>query len=294
MNQAVITDNLKKHVKVLADDIGSRSLAEPASLSRTQTYIEEQFVSLGYSVSVQPFELYGVETANIIAYLDGFNPEHPIHLLGAHYDTVTGTPGADDNASAVAVLLECARLVAEDGTRGINTLFTAFSAEEPPAFGTSLMGSRVFVRSLKESGWNIDGALVLEMVGYYTDKPKSQKIPFFLKLKGFSTTGNFISIIGSGKSKKLVQEIVSSVERAGKGLPVENLVVPGSGYLIPETRLSDNASFWDAGIPAVMITDTSFMRNPHYHMRSDTADTLDYESMEKLTLSLTDYFLSRV
>ncbi|MEE8547739.1 MAG: M28 family peptidase, partial [bacterium] len=185
MNQAVITDNLKKHVKVLADDIGSRSLAEPASLSRTQTYIEEQFVSLGYSVSVQPFELYGVETANIIAYLDGFNPEHPIHLLGAHYDTVTGTPGADDNASAVAVLLECARLVAEDGTRGINTLFTAFSAEEPPAFGTSLMGSRVFVRSLKESGWNIDGALVLEMVGYYTDKPKSQKIPFFLKLKGF-------------------------------------------------------------------------------------------------------------
>jgi len=293
MLQILIVDNLKIHIKVFANDIGSRSLAEPASLSRAQAYIEEQFVSLGYSVSVQPFELYGVETVNIIAYLEGFDPTKPVHLLGAHYDTVTGTPGADDNASAVAVLIECARLVAEDGTKGRNTLFVAFSAEEPPAFGTSLMGSRVFVRSLEESGWNIDGALVLEMVGYYTDEPKSQKIPISLKLKGFSTTGNFIAIIGSGKSKKLVQEIVSSVERAGKGLPVENLTVPGSGYLIPETRLSDNASFWDAGIPAVMITDTSFFRNPHYHMRSDTSDTLDYFSMAKLTLGLTDYFLSR-
>ncbi len=289
----LLVDNLKLHVKILADDIGSRSLAEPASLSRTQTYIEEQFISLGYSVSVQPFKLYGVETANIIANLKRFDPGKPIHLLGAHFDTVTGTPGADDNASAVAVLLECARLVAEDGTKGGNTIFAAFSAEEPPAFGTSLMGSRVFTRSLKESGWKIDGALVLEMVGYFTDKTKSQKIPIFLKLKGFSTTGNFIAIIGSGKSKRLVQEIVSSVKRAGKGLPVENLVVPGSGYLIPETRLSDNASFWDAGIPAVMITDTSFFRNPHYHMRTDTSDTLNYESMEKLTLALTDYFLSR-
>jgi Zn-dependent M28 family amino/carboxypeptidase len=256
--------------------------------------IEEQFISLGYSVSVQSFRVYGVETANIIAYPESFDPAKPIHLLGAHFDTVTGTPGADDNASAVSVLLECARLVAENDSRGGNTLFVAFSAEEPPAFGTSLMGSRVFVRSLKESGWNIDGALVLEMVGYYTDKPKSQKIPIFLKFKGFSTTGNFIAVIGSGKSKKLVQEIVTSVKRAGKGLPVENLAVPGSGYLVPETRLSDNASFWDAGIPAVMITDTSFLRNPHYHMRSDTSDTLDYESMEKLTLSLTDYFLSTV
>jgi Zn-dependent M28 family amino/carboxypeptidase len=284
-------ENLKTHVHILADDIGSRSILEEHSLKRAQDYIHEQFTGMGLKVQVQGYEAHGVATANLIVPWEGSDATASYVLLGAHYDTVPGTPGADDNASAVAVLMETTRLLTvEAGDRTHNILFVTFSTEEPPSFGTSHMGSRVFVRSLPNLGITVKGALILEMVGYYTDRPGSQNIPIPLKLMGFPNTGNFVSVVGNGNSRPLVKQVVSGIKSSGCDLPVESVAVPGNGNLLPETRLSDNASFWDAGIRAVMITDTSFFRNPHYHRHTDTPETLDYRKMGQLVKGLVHYF----
>jgi Zn-dependent M28 family amino/carboxypeptidase len=285
-----ITKNLQSHVRVLATDIGSRSIAEDENLGKAQEYVHGQFAAMGIEVRVQDYEALGVATANLLASIPGTDPSSSL-LLGAHYDTVMGTPGADDNASAIAVMLEIARLSnIEARDKPGNILFAAFSTEEPPSFSTHHMGSRVFVRSLGEWGIHIEGALILEMVGYYRDAAGSQAIPLPLKWMGFPDTGNFIAVVGNGKSRSLVKGVTSAIEDSGCGLPVESLAVPGSGILLPVIRLSDNASFWDAGIPAVMITDTSFFRNPHYHRRTDRPETLDYEKMSQLVVGLNHFF----
>jgi Zn-dependent M28 family amino/carboxypeptidase len=202
-----------------------------------------------------------------------------------------GTPGADDNASAVAVMLETSRLLNRP-TRGdqCNVVFVAFSTEEPPSFNTSCMGSRVFVSSLGKEKLEIKGALVLEMVGYFMDEPGTQKIPLTVKWMGFPNTANFIAVVGNGNSRSLVKAVSAGISDSNCGLPVEDLTIPGSGYLLPAARLSDNASFWDARIPAVMITDTSFFRNPYYHTHRDRPETLDYEKMGQLVVGLTHFF----
>ena len=282
-----IQGHLKGHLDHIAGEIGSRSLSEPTSLARARTYVEDRFREYGYTLHTQEFEAHGTGTANVTAARPDWNPSGPTLLLGAHYDTVRGTPGADDNASGVAVMLEVARLMScsEDHERP-QVVFTAFSAEEPPAFSTGVMGSRIFTDSLERMGWNIRGALVLEMVGFFRSEPGSQHIPLSLRFLGFSNRGDFIAVIGNGISRRLVRTVAAGIRHWGQGLPVEKLTIPGSGYLIPEARLSDNASFWDAGIPAVMITDTSFFRNPNYHRHTDRVSTLDMVSMSRLTRGL--------
>ena len=291
-----IEKNLEHHVRVLASQIGSRSIQEPLNLRRAQNYIHERFEETGLVVRQQHYHSFGEATANLVAHFPGAELSTPLFLLGAHYDTVMGTPGADDNASAVAVMLEITRLLsnhlndtAADTT--CNIIFAAFSTEEPPSFNTEFMGSRIFVRLLPDSSITIKGALILEMVGYYSDAPGSQDIPLALRLKGFPDTGNFIAVVGNGASKKLVKEVSAGITDSGCGLPVHDLAVPGNGYLLPEIRLSDNASFWDAGIPAVMITDTSFFRNANYHTHLDRPETLDYEKMGQLVIGLTHFLL---
>jgi Zn-dependent M28 family amino/carboxypeptidase len=280
-------ENLKSHVYNLATDIGSRSVLEELSLRRAQEYVHGQFAGMGLEVKVQEYKAYGTRTANLIVTGEGSDTPASYLLLGAHYDTVPGTPGADDNASAVAVMLETTRLLTvEQGKIPFNVLLVAFSTEEPPSFNTGHMGSRIFVRSLPGSDVTVKGAIILEMVGYFTDQPGSQQIPFPLKFMGFPDTGNFIAVVGNGRSRSLVKKVCDGVVSSGCTLPVENIVIPGSGSLLPESRLSDNASFWDAGIPAVMITDTSFFRNPHYHSHTDRPNTLDYEKMGQLVKGL--------
>ena len=289
-----IVRNLEKHVRVLASDIGSRSIQEPMNLRRAQNYIQNCFKEAGLVVRQQHYDSFGEATANLIAHFPGIDLTAPLLLLGAHYDTVMGTPGADDNASSVAVMLEVTRLLSDHlndmaADNAFNILFAAFSTEEPPSFNTEFMGSRIFVRSLPDAGLSIEGALVLEMVGYYSDKPGSQDIPLTLKMKGFPDTGNFIAVVGNWASKKLVKKVSAGISDSRCGLPVHDLAVPGNGYLLPEIRLSDNASFWDAGIPAVMITDTSFFRNTNYHTHLDRPETLNYEKMSQLVLGLTHF-----
>jgi Zn-dependent M28 family amino/carboxypeptidase len=182
----------------------------------------------------------------------------------AHYDTKPGTPGADDNASAVAAMLEIARLLGRG--RFERTLqFVGFTLEE---YG--YQGSRRFARQARREGRQIVGVLDLEMVGFTSPR---QRLPHGVRGR---RTGDFIGVVGNKRSRSLVEAFVTSARGTVPALPVETLVVKWNGHFLPIVRLSDHAPFWDAGFPAVMITDTAFLRNPHYHQPSDTLDTLDF------------------
>ncbi len=209
------------------------------------------------------------------------------HLLAAHYDAVEGTPGADDNASGVAVLLETSRLLATSPPASPSYVFAALTLEEPPFFGTDRQGGWVLASSLRREGVALRGAIVLEMVGYFRSEPGSQGYPFPLGFLGYPAAGDFVGIVGNMRSRALVNPLAAAIRRAG--LPAETLRVPGRGRLLPAVRLSDHAAFWDLGYPAVMVTDTSFFRNPNYHTPTDLAETLDYHSMARLALGLAGF-----
>jgi len=194
--------------------------------------------------------------------------------MGAHYDSVPGTPGADDNASAVAALLELARLCREvRPARSVRLV--AFTLEEPPAFLTPWQGSRVYARELRRRGEQVVGMVALEMLGYYSDRPNSQHFPLFPLRWFYPTVGNFVAVVSNLRSRSLMLKVREAVRR-GCDLPVESLAAPP---LVPGLSLSDHSSFWHYGFPAVMVTDTAFFRNPNYHCSSDRPATLDFARM---------------
>jgi len=272
---------LEASVRTLAETIGPRSYRDEANLLAAADFVTRSFEAAGYTVTFQPYEVKGRTYRNIIAERRGTEEPDRILIIGAHYDTVEGTPGADDNASGVAVLLELARLHAE--TRFRKTVrFVAFTLEEPPFFRSRQMGSRVYARSLKERGEQIEGMLCLEMVGYYSQAEGSQSFPFFWLRWRYPTTGNFITVVSNSASEPL-QARVRDALKAHAALPVETFTGP---WWIPGVDLSDHGSFWKEGYPAVMLTDTAFYRNPHYHRGTDRPETLDYGSMAELTRGL--------
>ena len=277
----VVSDALRAHVEALAVDIGPRTPFTADSLERAATYIQSILVDAGYAVSEQPYQYLDYRVANVIGSPAGVAGASDFYVVGAHYDTVQTTPGADDNASAVAVMLELARRVAKVGLK-VPVLFAAFTLEEPPAHLTRHQGSRVFVRQERKSGNRVLGAIILEMVGYTAPR---QHYPFISRWPGYPVEGNFIGIIGNWRSRRFGHTILRAF-RNNAHLPVESLFVPFNGWILPATRLSDHASFWDAGWPALMVTDTAFFRNPNYHLPSDTIDTLDFDFMAELVMSL--------
>jgi Zn-dependent M28 family amino/carboxypeptidase len=205
-----------------------------------------------------------------------------------------GTVGADDNASAVAVQLETARqLKALVGKKELDLAvkFVSFALEEPPVYGTRYMGSRVYAKKARKENERIDGMICLEMVGYTCYEPGCQGYPFPLMFFGYPKEGNFIGIVGNFKSKGFTQALVREFSR-NRDLPVVKLNVPLNGRILPSVRLSDHASFWDQGFKAVMITDSAFYRNPHYHTSLDTMEKLDYGFMAELVESLLIFFSS--
>lgn len=280
---------LEQHVRTLTEDIGERSVRTPENLRRSADYILGFYRSVGIPARLEHYEYNGVEVANVVAEISlGPAPGRRI-LIGAHYDSVAGTVGADDNAGAVAVQLETAReLMRLRGTAetGISVVFVSFALEEPPAYGTRFMGSRVYAAQARERNERIDGMLCLEMVGYTCAEPGCQSYPFPLGLLGYPKDGRFIGIVGNFASLGLTRSIVSAFKQ-NPDLPVVKLTVPFSGRLLPSVRLSDHASFWDEGYPAVMITDSAFYRNPHYHRPSDRMGTLDFRFMTQLVRSTT-------
>ena len=284
----LIHRNLTRHLTVLTNDIGSRSIYETEKLDAAGEYIEGEFADMGLDVQRQEYEVSGQNTANIIARSVWFDPSRPTLLLGAHYDTVPGTPGADDNASAVAVLLETARLMASRSSGRLeNIIFVAFSTEELPSFGTSFMGSRVFADSLDYLEYRIQGAVILEMVGYYDHRPGTQLVPPGADLPGIGDTGDFLVIIADGQSEDLAKKVLAGYRQSDSRLKALSLVFPDpQGQVASLIRLSDHASFWDAGIPAIMVTDTAFLRNPNYHQWSDKMSTLSIPAMENVVIGL--------
>lgn len=269
-----LSKNLRRHVETLAGLIGPRHLGRPSSNEATLAYIERE---IGEPLRHESYDTFAGRATNLI--LERFGTKRPgeIVILGAHHDTEPETPGADDNASAVAVLIEVAKL-----TRGIDTKrtirFVAFANEEPPHFFTDSMGSAVHAKGCYERKENVVAMLCLEMVGYFTDAPNSQRVPVQIpKLlrKVFPTRGNFLAAVGNLNSIRLGWTFRRGFKRASK-LSLFSVALPES---INEIRLSDNLSFWEIGVPALMLTDTSFLRNPNYHRDTDRPETLDYAKM---------------
>ncbi len=288
------SQRINDHITQLTVAIGERSVRLPENLDRTANYIESFYHDIGLSVRREPYEYDGMTVVNVVSgIIFGTQPKNRF-LIGAHYDSVMGTVGADDNASAIAVQLETARqLKALVGREELDLAvkFVSFALEEPPVYGTRYMGSRVYAKKARNENEQIDGMICLEMVGYACYERGCQGYPFPLMFFGYPKQGNFIGIVGNSKSKNFTQSLVSVFSKNSE-LPVVKLTVPLNGRILPAVRLSDHASFWDQGFYAVMITDSAFYRNPYYHTAFDTMEKLDYRFMAELVESLMMFFRS--
>jgi hypothetical protein len=288
------SQRIQEHLTQLTVTIGERSVGLPRNLERTAKYIESFYQNLGLSVRREPYKYHDLTVVNIATEITFSSQPKSRFVVGAHYDSVTGTVGADDNASAVAVQLEIARqlkALVSDEELDLAVKFVSFALEEPPVYGTRYMGSRVYAKKARKENEQIDGMICLEMVGYACYEPGCQGYPFPLQFFGYPKEGNFIGIVGNSKSKSFTKAIFNEFIKNPE-LPAVKLNVPLNGWILPSVRLSDHASFWDQRFKAVMITDSAFYRNPHYHTSLDTMEKLDYRFMAELVESLILFFRS--
>lgn len=272
---------LEKHTVVLARDIGSRNIWRPDSMRSTIGYLEKVLHDLGYAVHQQKFDSYDVPVVNLEVEIPGTRQAGEIIVIGAHYDSVEGSPGANDNGSGVAALLEIARVLA--GSRPQRTIRLVFFAnEEPPFYYSWDMGSRQYAHRAHSRGEKIVAMLSLETIGCYKPEPGSQRYPFPFSLF-YPKTADFIAFVGNYQSRLLVRRIIGAFRHHAR-LPSEGIAAPG---FITGIGWSDHWSFWQEGYPALMVTDTAFFRSEDYHTRGDTPEKLDYERMARLVNGLT-------
>jgi hypothetical protein len=287
-------ERLGDHVSALAADIGERNLLHPGSLDRAARYVRGELERSGYEVREQEFRVGehtvatrqggrpvpGGTVRNLEARLTATSPPSEIVVVGAHYDTVLGSPGADDNASGVAALLELARRLRQ-ARLGREVRFAFFVNEEAPYYGADAMGSLVYARACKEVGDRVVAMLSLETLGYYSDTKGSQRIPWFLR-PFYPSRGNFVAFVSDTRSRSLVRRTV----RAFRG----SAQVGSRGAAVPRwvegVAWSDHWSFWQMGYPALMVTDTAFLRNPHYHTAGDLPPTLDLDRLAEVVEGL--------
>lgn len=294
--QKQLESQLRAHIKMLSSDIGARSLTKsPGGLERAAIYIEENFSAAGFKPSRQTFSVSGYfndglwgathatqSTANIIAEIPGTTKASEIIVIGAHYDAVQDCPGANDNGSGVAALLEIAKDLAKDLAKNKfprTIRFVAFTNEEPPFFRSDDMGSYRYAKVCKERGDNIVAMLSLETIGYYSDKPDSQRFPVAALAMLYPKTGNFLTFIGKLDSRTLLTKCASSFIAAAK-FPTQTLAAPPE---LSGVDFSDQLSFWRVGYPGIMVTDTAPYRYPHYHTNEDTADKINYDCLARVT-----------
>ena len=275
------SSRLRSHVEMLAVDIGERNVFRPEALHAAADYIDQQFHGQGYDVVRQVYRAKGVESANLEATRGGDERSNEILLIGAHYDSVSGSPGADDNASGVAVLLEMSRRFRDIHTER-TVRFVAFVNEEPPFFYWRQMGSMVYARAARTRGDDIRLMMSLEMLGCYSDEPGSQRHPPLFRYF-YPNRGNFIALVSNLRSRRMLRRTVSLFKRHSD-VPVQSLATLS---IVPGVSWSDHLSFWRWGYPALMVTDTAFYRYPHYHTAGDTPDKIDYETMALVTDGLT-------
>ena len=274
---------LRQHVTAIASQ--EHNTRTPASLEAAAVYIEKTLAASGYRSTRQEYAAGGGRVRNIEASISnvapGKRPER-IFIVGAHYDSAPGAPGANDNGSGTAAVLELARLLKTmQPSRGTEVKFVFFVNEEPPWFMGEEMGSMQHARALKQAGHKVAGALILETIGWYSDTPGSQRLPPGLEDR-YPSTGNFIAFVGTLESSALVREALAAF-KTHSNFPAEGLAAPAH---VMGVTLSDHASYNRYGYPALMITDTAFLRYPYYHTAQDTPDKLDYASMARVVKGL--------
>lgn len=261
-------------MRVLAERFHPRDASHTDNLDAAAAWLRGELERTGAAVSEQTFEADGRTYRNVIARIGSDSSERIV--VGAHYDTCGPQPGADDDASGVAGLLELARLLAATPPP-LALELVAYAAEEPPYFATPHMGSAQHADGLARAGVRVRAMLSLEMLGYFSDEPGSQSYLHLRPLLGRRPDrGNFIAVVGDLENAELVERVTRAMRAAGGPVPVESLSAPS---WLPGIDFSDQRSFWERGFPAAMITDTAFFRNPNYHEATDTPETLDYARM---------------
>ena len=270
---------LHGHVRFLSVDCLPRDHLHPEVLEKAAAYIEQQLAAAGAETGRQILDIDGHRYSNVTAVF-GRGLGRKL-VIGAHYDAVVGTPGADDNASAVAGLVELASLIgAAPPEREIE--FVAYTHEEPPHFGTETMGSHVHAAALAKSGEQVAGVIVLEMIGYFNDARGSQSYPIPLLHLFYPSRGNFIAVVGRLDQRRFTKQIKVGMKGATP-LPVYSINAPKS---LPGIDFSDHRNYWLHDFPAVMVTDTAFYRNHEYHQPGDTHDRLDYDRMAQVVVGV--------
>lgn len=264
----------------LAGEIGERNVFRPDALRAAEAYVRGALEREGYAPSAQTYRVRGVDSANLEASCPGTTAPDEILVVGAHYDSVAGSPGANDNASGVAVLLELARRFRREATAR-TVRFVAFTNEEPPFFMTAEQGSRVYARAVRDRGETIPLMVSLEMLGCYDTRPGSQRYPPLLK-HFYPGQGDFIAFVSNLRSRAVLERFVAAF-RAASDYPAESAALP---FWLPGVAWSDHFSFWMVGYPALMVTDTAFYRYAYYHTAEDTPEKLDYARMARVTEGL--------
>ena len=261
-------------VEILTSVNPPRNYRNPDSLNEIAGYIHDELARLDCKVKFQPYQVQGIEYKNVIASF-GEGPGKRI-IVGAHYDVYGDYPGADDNASAVAGLLETARLLNRNNAKLKSPVdFVAYTLEEPPFFDTEFMGSAIHARFLHDNNTTIKLMICFEMIGYYSDQPNSQGFPLPGLSLMYPDKGNFIAVVGKFSQRKIVKRVKQLMKKYSE-IDVYPVAIP---FLDALAGLSDQKSYWKYNYPAVMINDTSFFRNPNYHSETDTIDTLNFEKM---------------
>jgi len=284
--ERALRDRLRADVEQLAGPLAERNLLNTKVLAQAVGWLTSELEDAGYKVTRQTYQVDRDTCSNLIAELRGTVHPDRIFVVGAHYDSVGGsTPGANDNGSGVAATLALARHFAHHPLP-ITLRFVLFVNEEPPYFWTSHMGSLVYARSLRAHGDQVVGMWSLETMGYFSDAPGSQHYPG-IRLANpmrlfYPGQGDFIAFIANAGSGRLVRDVVRTWRRQVK-FPSEGMAASSA---IPGIGWSDHWSFWKAGYPAMMVTDTALFRYPHYHKSTDTADKLDYERLARVVSGL--------
>jgi peptidase M28-like protein len=274
--EAGLREDLARTVEALSEEIGERNLSRYVSLVAAADLVERGLREAGLRTRRLEFPAEGRTCSNLEAEIEGAASKAEIVVVGAHYDTVPGSPGANDNATGTASLLALARAFA--GKRPARTLrFVAFANEEQPYSGTENMGSRVYARGCRERGENIVAMLSLETMGWYSTYPGSQRYPFPFGLL-YPSTGDFIAFVGNVASRDLVRKTVGCFRRTTP-FPSEGGALPG---FVPGVGWSDHASFWAEGYPGVMVTDTAPFRYPHYHTAEDSSEKVDFGRLARV------------
>lgn len=282
---SVSSERLKSHVIMLSETLAPRDYAHPENLDRIAQYLQEQFNQAGGKVSEQPYKVDGKTYRNVIAL---FGPETKERIvIGAHYDAFDGFPGADDNASGVAGLIELAFLLGKTELP-MQVELVAYTLEEPPYFRTDEMGSAVHAASLKHQGTRVRAVIVLEMIGYFSDAPGSQHYPSRILKLFYPSKGNFITVVGNFSQMGLTRRIKKAMHKTGL-IPVRSINAP---RWIAGIDFSDHLNYWEAGYKAVMITDTAFYRNENYHTPQDTPQILDYQRLAAVVQAIKEAVLT--